>query len=136
VNNAPQNSPVADRFNQFLVLLLQLIVAQAAQAGVKLPAALVAMMEAQLRSIGQDFARLAASVEKGQLPSRRERRTRGKAARRHQKAQKFPLPRREGGRPARKPDPESPLNQAIQTGFRATDGPKIRATQAHPLARP
>jgi len=116
-------------------MLFQLIVAQ---SGVKLPAAMVAMIEAQLRGIGEDFARLAASVETGQpLPPRQERRTRCTAAPRPTQHQKSPLSRREKPSTARAPKPPAPLAKPRCTGLRTTRGPPIFAPrEARPLARP
>ncbi len=118
MKNIPTLSP-ADRFNAFLLMLIQAIVAQ---SGGKLPAPLVAMIEAQFRRMGEDFARLAASVEKGEhLPSRRERRT-GLSP---NVAEKPALPLRESsgdrGRPARKPAPQT---LRIQPPPKTRDGSK------------
>ncbi len=109
-----------------------LIQALFAQAGIKLPASVLAMIEAQFRGIGEDFARLAASVEKGQPLPRRARRIRTTP----KMAKKPPLPlwgwaakQTNGGvrgRPAQKPEPASPLAQPeTANGFRATCGPPI-----------
>ncbi len=125
MKNTPILSP-ADRFNAFLLMLIQAIVAQ---SGGKLPAPLVAMIEAQFRRMGEDFARLAASVEKGErLPSRRERRT-GIS---QNVAKKLPLPlwerAGERGRPARKPERQTLLTQSSLTrrdGLKESTGPPI-----------
>ncbi len=116
-------------------MLIQAIVAQ---SGGKLPAPLVAMIEAQFRRMGEDFARLAAAVENGEpLPSRRARRT-GLS---QNVAQKLPLPLwgraakqtdgGERGRPARKPEPVKLLaqpNPKTRDGSKpATGPPKIPA---------
>ncbi len=93
-------------------MLIQAIVAQ---SGGKLPAPLVAMIEAQFRRMGEDFARLAASVEKGEVPSRRERRT-GLSP---NVAQKLPLPlwerAGERGRPAKGSEPPTPITHPSPT---------------------
>jgi hypothetical protein len=134
VNNTPTLPPVADRFSQLLLLLIQALIAQ---AGIKLPAAMVAMIEARILGIGRDFARLAASVEKGEsLPSRRERRTSGQAAPRPQKARKALAPRGQRAT-ARAPGPAAPLLQIRRPGPRATTGPPIFGpSEARALARP
>jgi hypothetical protein len=133
VNNTPTLPPVADRFSQLLLLLIQALIAQ---AGIKLPAAMVAMIEARILGIGKDFARLAASVEKGQVPSRRERRTSGQAAPRPQKARKALAPRGQRAT-ARAPGPAAPLLQIRRPGPRATTGPPIfDPGEARALARP
>ncbi len=115
-----------------------MIQALVAQSGVKLPASMVSMIEAQLRGIGEDFARLAEAVAKGQpIPSRRERRTRGQAAPRPSQAQKTPLPRRDKPRAAGTAKPPIPLAQARRTGRRTTRGPPIfDPHEARALARP
>jgi hypothetical protein len=100
VNNAPTLSP-ADRLSEILLMLIQALFAQ---AGIKLPAPVMAMIEAQLRGVGENFARLAASVEKRQpAPPRRARRPRRIAAPRPAQAQKTPLPQWKRSRPARAP---------------------------------
>ncbi len=128
MKNTPTLFP-ADRLNAFLLMLIQAIVAQ---SGGKLPAPLVAMIEAHFRRMAEDFARLAASVETGQpVGSRRERRT-GLSP---NMAQKLPLPlwerAGERGRPARKSEPQTPLTQfspASRDGLKpATGPPKIPA---------
>ncbi len=136
----PTLSPAAERFSEFLLMLFQLIVAHAAQSGVKLPAAMIARIEAHLRGIGDDFARLAAAVEKGEpLPSRQERRT-GLS---RNLAKKLPLPLwervGERGRPARNPEPQNSLIPPSPTranGLTKTTGPPIfDPDHANPLAR-
>ncbi len=129
MNNAPTLSP-ADRLSEILLMLIQALLAR---AGIKLPAPVMAMIEAQFRGIGEDFARLAASVEKRKpAPRRRERRTRIAP----QMAKNPPLPlwgwaakqTNAGvrGRPAQKPEPASPLAQPKRAnGFQATCGPPI-----------
>ncbi len=111
-------------------MLIQAIVAQ---SGGKLPAPLVAMIEAQFRRMGEDFARLAASVEQGQPgASRRERRT-GLSP---NVAEKAALPTRERtgdrGRPARKPEPARTLTQFSPT---TAKGLKLATGPPHPTLR-
>ncbi len=121
-------------------MLIQAIVAQ---SGGKLPAPLVAMIEAQFRRMGEDFARLAASVEQGQpVGSRRERRTRLSP----KIAQKPALPVREStgerGRPARKPAAQTlrtQPNPKTRDGTKPATGPPQKNSspqQARTLARP
>jgi len=137
VKNTPILSP-ADRFNAFLLMLIQAVVAQ---SGGKLPAPLVAMIEAQFRRMAEDFARLAASVEQGQpVGSRQERRT-GLS---RNLAKKLPLPLwervGERGRPARKPEPKTSLTPPPPKGgeslTKATGPPIFDPVQPLPLARP
>ncbi len=118
-------------------MLIQAIVAQ---SGGKLPAPLVAMIEAHFRRMGEDFARLAAQVEKGEVSSRQERRT-GLSP---NMAQKLPLPlwerTAERGHSARKREPQTlrtqPPPKTRDDLNTATGPPKFPAQRARALACP
>ena len=126
MNNAPTLSP-ADRLSVIVLMLIQAIVAR---AGIKLPASVLAMIEAQVRGIGEEFARLAASIEKGKpVPPRRERRTRRAASPRPSQARNSPLPQGGRARMARMRRPAAPLKlrQPRRTGLRMACGPPFPA---------
>ena len=129
MNDTPTLSP-ADRLSIILVMLVQALFAH---AGIKLPASVLAMIEAQFRGIGEEFARLAASIEKGQpVPPRRARRIGPTASPRPTQAQRPKLPRRERVRTARALHHQAdPLARRRRTAPRATYGPPIPTHRRH-----
>jgi hypothetical protein len=127
MNNAPTLSP-ADRLD---AIIMALIVAIAARAGVRLPNWLLAQIEDHLKGIGESFALLAAQVREGKyapLPATTKvpakRRTacgnaRARTGKRQPGRQAAPTPKLPA-RSARRPKPRLHSARAPKVGMRKT----------------